>query len=277
MSGKIDMSGFAYTGDSPEDIKQLGNHTTPFERPEDGKAAAADLAAGHDALADKVGGDKSLAGKMLFDYGTNANDRLNRGTEEEARQNGWDKNFQYGKEDTVTQSPFANFNGLSWDETQRLSRLADAYNNRHRLQPGQLGMAGEGMTMNQFTKNDAIDTEEMRRARMTERGEETRQQNELGRTNELLAYPQKLTEQFDRIDGNAQAAAITIQQNWADMVRRGAYDTQYKRQFEVAVQKDLLYWTREMQNYEGGKVAAILYNELNTNPQFAKPRRIYCR
>ena len=250
---------------APADKVHDNDQTALFADPGDGSNQKLD---GDKQYAD-ITDPNSASQAALYKFGNQARNNLNKEAYEDAKQNGYNKNFQEGN-NLPTESANADWNGMDWDETQRLTRLADAYNNRHRLQPGQLGMAGEGMTMNQFNKNDAIETQEMRRNALTQQGLAQQQAYALGRANDVLSYPQRLTEQFDKLGMDADAAAMEIQRNFADYAQRAQYDEKFRGEYEQALQKGLLYWTQEMQQFQGSKVAAVLYNEMANNPQYAQ-------
>ena len=202
--------------------------------------------------------------------GHNARENLNQGPLNKAKSGElFGENMQYG-ENIPVDSPFANYNNMSWEQTQRLSRLADAYNASHRWTPGKVGIDAAGTNIPQYTKQDPIQTEEMRRGDLTRQGLAQQQSYQLGRANEILAYPQKLNEMFDQAGLQADQAAMEINRNFADYARRAQYDMQFKAEFQNALQKDLLYWTQEMSQYQNGKVAQVLYNEMASNPQYAQ-------
>lgn len=201
--------------------------------------------------------------------GHNARENLNQGSLNKAKSGElFGENMQYGSNIPID-SPFADYNNMSWDQTQRLSRLADAYNASHRWTPGNFNADGSGQ-ISQFVKQDPIQTEEMRRGDLTRQGLGQQQSYQLDRANEILAYPQKLNEMFDQAGLQADQAAMEINRNFADYARRAQYDMQFKAEFQNALQKDLLYWTQEMGQYQNGKVASILYNEMASNPQYAQ-------
>lgn len=201
--------------------------------------------------------------------GNNARENLNQGSLDKAKSGElYAENMQFGSNIPID-SPFANYNNMSWDQTQRLSRLADAYNARTRRKAGTF--TADGITqMDDWQQNPQIQTEEMRRGDLTRQGLGQQQAYALGRANEVLAYPQKLNEMFDQAGLQADQAAMEINRNFADYVRRAQYDMEFKAEFQQALQKDLLYWTQEMSQYQNGKVATILYNEMANNPQYAQ-------
>lgn len=223
---------------------------------------------GH-AVFEEVTNPNSKEQATLYKFGNQARDNFNKEAYEDAKQNGYNKNFQEGN-NLPTEGANADWNGMDWDETQRLTRLADAYNNRHRLQPGQLGMAGEGMTMNQFNKNDAIETQEMRRNALTQQGLAQQQSYALGRANDVLSYPQRLTEQFDKMGMDADAAAMEIQRNFADYAQRAQYDEKFRAEYDQALQKSMAYWTQHFAVYMKSEVGSVLYNEIKNNPGYAQ-------
>ena len=207
--------------------------------------------------------------ETIAENGRNARENLNQGSLNKAK-NGdlYKENMQFGSNIPVD-SPFANYNNMSWDQTQRLSRLADAYNARTRRKAGTF--TADGITqMDDWQQNPQLQTEEMRRADLTRQGLGQQQAYALGRANEILAYPQKLNEMFDQAGLQADQAAMEINRNFADYARRAQYDMEFKAEFQQALQKDLLYWTQEMSQYQNGKVASMLYNEMASNPQYAQ-------
>ena len=251
---------------APTDKVHDNDQTALFADPGDGSDQKKD---GH-AVFEEVADPNSKEQETLYKFGNKARDNFNKDALTEAQSGELiDKNLQYGSNIPI-ESPFANYNNLSWEDTQRLSRLADAYNNRHRLQPGQTGTDAASRSMGQFVRNDPIETEEMRRMDMTRQGLSQQQSMALGRANDILAYPQKLTEMFDKMGMDADAAAMEIQRNFADYAQRAQYDEKFRSEYEQALQKGLLYWTQEMQQFQGSKVAAVLYNEMSNNPQYAQ-------
>lgn len=224
---------------------------------------------GH-AVFEEVTDPNSKEQETLYKFGNKARDNFNKDALTEAQSGELiDKNMQYGPNIPI-ESPFANYNNLSWEDTQRLSRLADAYNNRHRLQPGQTGTDAASRSMGQFVKNDPIETEEMRRMDMTRQGLSQQQSMALGRANDILAYPQKLTEMFDKMGMDADAAAMEIQRNFADYAQRAQYDEKFRGEYEQALQKGMLYWTQHFAVYMKSEVGKVLYNEIKNNPGYAQ-------
>ena len=224
---------------------------------------------GH-AVFEEVTDPNSKEQETLYKFGNKARDNFNKDALTEAQSGELiDKNMQYGPNIPID-SPFANYNNLSWEDTQRLSRLADAYNNRHRLQPGQTGTGAASRSMGQFVKNDPIETEEMRRMGITRQGLSQQQSMALGRANDILAYPQKLTEMFDKMGMDADAAAMEIQRNFVDYAQRAQYDEKFRSEYEQALQKSMAYWTQHFAVYMKSEVGKVLYNEIKNNPGYAQ-------
>lgn len=224
---------------------------------------------GH-AVFEEVTDPNSKEQETLYKFGNKARDNFNKDALTEAQSGELiDKNMQYGPNIPI-ESPFANYNNLSWEDTQRLSRLADAYNNRHRLQPGQTGTDAASRSMGQFVKNEPIETEEMRRMGMTRQGLSQQQSMALGRANDILAYPQKLTEMFDKMGMDADAAAMEIQRNFADYAQKAQYDEKFRAEYEQALQKSMTYWTQHFAVYMKSEVGKVLYNEIKNNPGYAQ-------
>ena len=205
---------------------------------------------------------------QLYSFGYNARNNMNKDAYAEARKDGYERNFQEGKNLPID-SAHANWNNMSWDETQRLARLADAYNSGKHWQRGKISLDGTGAD-SRYVQNTPIETQEMRRNQLTQQGLAQQQSYALGRANDILAYPQKLTEAFDRMGMDADAAAMEIQRNFVDYAQRAQYDEQFRAEYEQALQKGLMYWSQEMMQYQNSKVAAVLYNEMVNNPQYAQ-------
>ena len=258
-----DMGGFYFNEDPADITPQTDNQVNPLEKPviEDTPDAQAVYNAATDA-SNKTQADLNAAG-----YNARAN--LNEGSLNRA-QSGEDysKNMQYGSNIPV-EGPFANYNNMSWDQTQRLSRLADAYNASHRWTPGNFNADGSGQ-ISQFVRQDPIQTEEMRRGDLTRQGLGQQQSYQLGRANEILKHPQDLINMLDSKGIEANAAQLEIARNFADYTQRAQYDAEFKQRFEQALQKDMLNYTQALSYYWKSEVATVLYNQLLTNSTFAQ-------
>ena len=205
----------------------------------------------------------------LNNAGYNGRANLNEGSLNRAQSGeDYNKNMQYGSNIPV-EGPFANYNNMSWDQTQRLSRLADAYNASHRWTPGNFNADGSGQ-ISQFVKQDPIQTEEMRRGDLTRQGLGQQQSYQLGRANEILKHPQDLINMLDSKGIEANAAQLEIARNFADYTQRAQYDAEFKQRFEQALQKDMLNYTQALGYYWKSEVATVLYNQLLTNSTFAQ-------
>ena len=260
------MSGFSFD-ESP--ATNTGTATTEKNRFTDPGNGAYRFGMNGDAYYASASDRGNATSETIAENGRNARENFNQGSLNKAKSGDlYKENMQYGSNIPID-SPFANYNNMSWDQTQRLSRLADAYNARTRRKAGTF--TADGITqMDDWQQNPQIQTEEMRRADLTRQGLGQQQSYALGRANEILAYPQKLNEMFDQAGLQADQAAMEINRNFADYARRAQYDMEFRAEFQQALQKDLLYWTQEMSQYQNGKVASILYNEMAHNPQYAQ-------
>lgn len=258
-----DMGGFYFNEDPADTTPQTDNQVNPLEKPviEDTPDAQAVYNAATDA------GNKTQAD--LNNAGYNGRANLNEGSLNRAQSGeDYNKNMQYGSNIPV-EGPFANYNNMSWDQTQRLSRLADAYNASHRWTPGNFNADGSGQ-ISQFVKQDPIQTEEMRRGDLTRQGLSQQQSYQLGRANEILKHPQDLINMLDSKGIEANAAQLEIARNFADYTQRAQYDAEFKQRFEQALQKDMLNYTQALSYYWKSEVATVLYNQLLTNSTFAQ-------
>lgn len=258
-----DMGGFYFNEDPADITPQTDNQVNPLEKPviEDTPDAQAVYNAATDA-SNKTQADLNGAG-----YNGRAN--LNEGSLNRAQSGeDYDKNMQYGSNIPVD-SPFANYNNMSWDQTQRLSRLADAFNASHRWTPGNFNADGSGQ-ISQYVRQDPIQTEEMRRGDLTRQGLGQQQSYQLGRANEILKHPQDLLNMLDSKGIEANAAQLEIARNFADYVQRSQHDAEFKQRFEQALQKDMLNYTQALGYYWRSEVATVLYNQLLTNSTFAQ-------
>lgn len=167
------------------------------------------------------------------------------------------------------EDPFGNYNNLSWDDTLRLSRLADAYNSQTHWQKGKISLDGTGAE-NRYVQNIPVNTEEARRAGITRDLSKEQSQYTLQRNNESLAYPLELQKMFDRTSDDAYRASMEIQRNWADYARRARFDAQFRDEYAAALQRYMQYWGENMKQYQQGKVSSVIWNLLANDPQFAQ-------
>lgn len=171
--------------------------------------------------------------------------------------------------DISTADPFGNYNNLSWEDTLRLSRLADAYNSQRHWEKGKISLDGTGAE-NRYVQNTPIETEEMRRAGNVRNLNMQQAQYTLGRNNEALAYKLDLAKMFDGTANQAYAAYMDIQRNHADYVRRARYDEQFRKKYEQELQKDISYYLREMNRFQDNKTAAVIYNFMESDPMYGQ-------
>lgn len=221
-----------------------------------------------DAIANNVAGAGSFADSTVYANGDKGSQLIDRGAADVARTSGLADNMQEGT-NIPTTGKNADYNNMDWDSTQRLARIADAFNAGHKWTPGKVGIDSASRQLPQFAKNDAVQTQEMRRNDLTHQGLGQQQSLALNRENEILEYPQKLVEMFDKAGLDANTAALEIRRNFADYVQRARYDAEFSNVWNQALQKDILKWTAELSQYEGNRVATILYNAMRTNPTLA--------
>lgn len=260
-----DMSGFYFNENPTDATPQTDNQANPLEKPiiENTPDAQAVYNAATD-VGNKTQVDLNNAG---YSGRVNLNeDSLNRAQSGED----YNKNMQYGSTNIPVEGPFANYNNMSWDQTQRLSRLADAFNASHRWTPGKVGIDAAGTNIPQYVRQDPIQTEEMRRGDLTRQGLGQQQSLALNRANEILKHPQDLINMLDSKGIEANAAQLEIARNFADYTQRAQYDAEFKQRFEQALQKDMLNYTQALSYYWKSEVATILYNQLLTNSTFAQ-------
>lgn len=256
----------AYTG--PSDSTKDTSVKNQFENVSgDGQATMDQLADNADSL---YGGitDGSRTDKDLHANGYDAPDKLNKNALDTARSSGYAQNMQTGPSIPVT-SPNADYNGMDWDNTQRLSRLADAFNSQTHWTPGNFNADGSGQ-VGQWQQNTPVQTEEQRRAEITRQGIGQQQSFELQRANEILAYPQKLTEMFDKGGFDANMAELEIRRNFAQYAQQARYNAQFSQVWQNALQKDLMSYTYKLKNWNGNEIVSRLYDLMSVNPQAAQ-------
>ena len=171
--------------------------------------------------------------------------------------------------DISTADPFGNYNNLSWDDTLRLSRLADAYNSQRHWEKGKISLDGTGAE-NRYVQNTPIETEEMRRAGNVRNLNMQQAQYTLGRNNEALAYKLDLAKMFDGTANQAYAAYMDIQRNHANYVRESRYNEQFRAKYQQELQKDISYYMREMNRFQDNKTAAVIYNFMESDPMYGQ-------
>lgn len=218
-------------------------------------------------LYDDVTDEKQGTQQTISENGENADKTQNRGALDNFQNGGMDQVNPQAKTNIPVEDPFGNYNNLSWDQTLGLSRLVDAYNNQRHWTPGNFNADGTG-AISQYVQNEPIQTEETRRGEIVRQGIGQQQAYSLGRANEALSYPLELTKMFDRSWNSAQDAAMELRRNYADMVQRARFDSEYRDMFRQALQKDIQRWTIELGQYEDNKVARALWNEFSRNPQY---------
>ena len=257
----------AYTGPSDTQtstsIKNLWDNVS-----EDGQSKMDQLANTADS---QYGGitDGSRTDADLHSNGYGAGSNLNKDAVDAARTSGYTQNMQTGPSIPVT-SPNADYNGMDWDETQRLSRLADAFNAQRHWTPGTFSVRNGSGQVGQWENNTPVQTEEMRRADITRQGIGQQQSLELQRANEILSYPQKLTEMFDKGGFDANMAELEIRRNFAQYAQQARYDAQFSQVWQNALQKDVMSYTYKLKNWNGNEIVSRLYDLMASNPQAAQ-------
>lgn len=258
------------TTDMPKDPAVVSGdkkYTTSFDDPGSGMSDAQ-----LDNLAEKTG-DQALSDTSREAEVLNKNS--GRGTSERKKEleNEYAKDMTTytptAETDISTADPFGNYNNLSWDDTLRLSRLADAYNSQRHWEKGKISLDGTGAE-NRYVQNTPIETEEMRRAGNVRNLNMQQAQYTLGRNNEALAYKLDLAKMFDGTANQAYAAYMDIQRNHADYVRRARYDEQFKAKYQQELQKDISYYMREMSRFQDNKTAAVIYNFMESDPMYGQ-------
>lgn len=258
-----DMSGFDYSEAPTETTPKTTGQVNLFEQPT--IDSTPDAQAVYNATTNA--GNKTQADLNAAGYA--GRDNLNEDSLKRAQSGeDFDKGMQYGTNIPVD-NPFADYNNMSWDQTQRLSRLADAFNNSYRWTPGDFNADGSGK-ISQFVRQEPIQTEEMRRGELTRQGLGQQQSYQLSRANEILKHPQDLLNMLDSKGVEANAAQLEIARNFADYVQRSQHDAEFKQRFDQALQKDMLNYTQALSYYWKSEVATVLYNQLLTNNTFAQ-------
>ena len=219
----------------------------------------------YDDITDKKQGTQ----QDISENGENADQVQNRGALDNFQNDGMDQVNPQAKTNIPVEDPFGNYNNKTWEETLNLSRLADAYNNQRHWTPGNFNADGTG-AISQYAMNEPIQTEETRRGDIVRQGISQQQAYSLGRANEALSYPLELTKMFDKSWNTAQDAAMELRRNYADMVQRSRFDSEYRDMFRQALQKDIQRWTIELGQYEDNKVARAIWGEFSKNPQYSQ-------
>lgn len=264
---EINADEFLNFGAMPTATPQNTGSANPFEQfnPGDGT----DQKGNADTIAAKADDPTGYANTMVTANGAGAGQQT--WMQDQYLNGGLDKATPTAKQNTPLNDPFTNeYNNMSWEESQRLARLADAYNNSHHWTPGKLGTSAESMQMPQFVKNDQIQTQETRRNDLAQQGLAQQQSYTLGRNNAALAYPLELTKMFDQTSNQAYAAMLELNRNYGDYVRQSAFNMEFKGEYEQALQKGMMWYAENMKQYQGGKVGAILWDVFEKNPQYAQ-------
>ena len=257
----------AYIG--PSDASTNAGVKNLWENPsEDGQNTVDQLANSGDSIYGSISSD-TRTDADLRKYGHDAISQLNRDAVDTARTSGYEQNMQTGPSIPVT-SPNANYNGMDWDDTQRLSRLADAFNSQRHWTPGTFSVRNGSGQVGQWEQNTPVQTEEMRRADITRQGINQQQSLELQRANEILSYPQKLTEMFDKGGFDANMAELEIRRNFAQLAQQARFNAQFGEVFRNALQKDIMSYTYKLKNWNGNEIVSRLYDLMATNPQAAQ-------
>ena len=255
----------AYTG--PADNKSSGVKNLWNDVSDDGQNTTDQLADNADSLYGSIS-DGTRTDATLSEYGYNAPSHLNKGAVDAARNSGYAQNMMTGPNIPIT-SPNMDYNGMDWDKTQRLSRLADAFNSQTHWTPGNFNADGTGQ-VGQWQQNTPVQTEEMRRADITRQGINQQQSLELQRANEILSYPQRLTEMFDKGGLDANMAELNIRRNFAELAQQARYNAQFSQVFQNALQKDIMSYTYKLKNWNGNEVVSRLYDLMASNPLAAQ-------
>lgn len=220
-------------------------------------------------VASKAADPTNISSQMIMDNGGGAEQQT--WMQDKYLNGGMEKATPTANQNTPINDPFiGEFNNMSWDDTQRLARLADAFNAGHRWTPGKTGIDSASRQMPQFVQNDQVQTQEMRRNDLTQQGLAQQQAYTLGRNNAALAYPLELTKMFDQTSNQAYSAMLELNRNYGDYVRQSAFNMEFKAEYEQALQKGMMWYAENMKQYQGGKVGAMLWQVFEKNPQYAQ-------
>ena len=256
----------AYTG--PADAKPNTGVKNLFDDvSNDGQTTMDQLAGNADSMYRSTS-DGTRTDADLHDNGYGAPNKLNKGALDTARNSGYAQNMQTGPSIPVT-SPNADYNGMDWDNTQRLSRLADAFNSQKHWTPGNFNIDGTGQ-IGQWQQNTPVQTEEQRRAEITRQGIGQQQSLELQRADQILSYPQRLTEMFDKGGFDANMAELEIRRNFAQLAQQAQFNKEFGDVWQNALQKDIMSYTYKLKNWNGNEIVSRLYDLMAVNPQAAQ-------
>lgn len=250
----------AYTG--PADNKSSGVKNFFDNVSGEGKETIDNLTETGDNIYGRIS-DGTRTDETLSEFGYNAPDHLNKGAVDAARNSGYDRNMMTGP-NIPTTSPNADYNGMNWDKTQRLSRLADAFNSQTHWTPGNFNADGTGQ-VGQWQQNTPVQTEEVRRGDLTRQGLGQQQSLELQRADQILSYPQRLTEMFDKGGLDANMAELEIRRNFAQFAQQARYSKEFGDVFQNALQKDIMSYTYKLKNWNGNEVVSRLYDLMSSN------------
>lgn len=257
----------AYTG--PADAKSNTGVKNLFDNVSgDGQATMDQLAGNADSMYRSIS-DGTATDSDLHKNGYGAQDQFNKKSLDTARSSGYAQNMQTGPSIPVT-SPNADYNGMDWDNTQRLSRLADAFNSQRHWAPGTFSVRNGSGQVGQWQQNTPVQTEEQRRAEITRQGIGQQQSLELQRADQILSYPQRLTEMFDRGGLDANMAELEIRRNFAQLAQQAQFNKEFGDVFNNALQKDIMGYTYKLKNWNGNEIVSRLYDLMAVNPQLAQ-------
>lgn len=168
-----------------------------------------------------------------------------------------------------------NINGLSNDNTRRMSRAVDAYNNATRWQPGLAGrrtnssFGSNEMQANSFYK-DTIDTQDARQMRTNERVAEQARMYDAARQDRVESHNIALQEKADELQMQMQQLIGQGDIDFGNETRRLIMDMQYAEPSRANIQMAVGHYLSSAALKDRTHIAELAATIWYSNPAFAQ-------
>lgn len=168
-----------------------------------------------------------------------------------------------------------NINGLSNDNTRRMSRSVDAYNNATRWQPGLAGrrtnssFGSNEMQANSFYK-DTIDTQDARQMRTNERVAEQARMYDTARQDRVESHNIALQEKADELQMQMQQLIGQGDIDFGNETRRLIMDLQYAEPSRANIQMAVGHYLSSAALKDRTHIAELAATIWYSNPALAQ-------
>ena len=168
-----------------------------------------------------------------------------------------------------------NINGLNNDNTRRMSRAVDAYNNATRWQPGLAGrrtnssFGSNEMQANSFYK-DTIDTQDARQMRTNERVAEQARMYDAARQDRVESHNIALQEKADELQMQMQQLIGQGDIDFGNETRRLIMDMQYAEPSRANIQMAVGHYLSSAALKDRTHIAELAATIWYSNPAFAQ-------